>query len=100
MLKSGLVYLITCPRCQACYVGETTRHLQVRIAEHVQRNGPMKKHLADCRSTISDENVEILQTSARGEEYLLTLEALHIRDQKPEINTKDEYKSRELTNKI
>ena len=100
MLKSGLVYRITCPRCQACYVGETSRHLQVRITEHVQRNGPMKKHLEDCRSTISEENVDILQTSARGENYLLTLEALHIREQKPKINTKDEYKSRELTIKI
>ena len=62
--------------------------------------GPMKKHLAECRSTIQEENVDILQTSSRGEEYLLTLEALHIREQKPKINTKDEYKSRELTIKI
>ena len=100
MLKSGLVYRITCPRCEACYVGETSRHLQVRITEHVQRVGPMKKHLAECRSTIQEENVDILQTSSRGEEYLLTLEALHIREQKPKINTKDEYKSRELTIKI
>ena len=100
MLKSGLVYHITCPRCEACYVGETSRHLQVRITEHVQRQGPMKKHLAECRTTIKEENVDILQTSARGEQYLLTLEALHIREQKPKLNTKDEYKRRELTIKI
>ena len=83
-----------------CWRDKPTSTVQVRIAEHVQLNGPVKKHLADWRSSINEENVDILQTSARGENYLLTLEALHIREQKPKINTKDEYKSRELTIKI
>ena len=99
MLKSGLVYKITCPRCLACYVGETCRHLQTRFREH-SRAGPVKLHLTECDTMISEEDVEILQTSSRGEAYLLTLEALHIRDQKPKINTKDEYRSRELTIKL
>ena len=60
----------------------------------------MKLHLTECDTMISEEDVEILQTSSRGEAYLLTLEALHIRDQKPKINTKDEYRSRELTIKL
>ena len=100
MLKSGLVYLITCPRCSACYVGETTRHLQTRTKEHIQKAGPMKTHLAECAATLSDEDVEILQTSSRGEAYLLTLEALHQKERKPAINTKEEYRSRELTIKL
>ena len=54
----------------------------------------MKFHLSQ-RST-PEENVDVLRTSSRGEYYLLTLEALHIRELKPQINTKDEYKSREL----
>ena len=37
---------------------------------------------------------------SQGEYYLLTLEALHIRELKPQINTKDEYKSRELMIKL
>ena len=96
MLKSGVVYKLTCPSCSACYVGETTRHLQTRVKEHIQKKGPMRTHLALCETTLSDENVEILQASARGEGYLLTLEALHIRDVKPTINTKEEWRSREL----
>ena len=60
----------------------------------------MKKHLAKCNTTLTPKEVEILQQSARGEGFLLTLEALHIRERKPTINTKDEYRSRELTIKL
>ena len=100
MLKSGVVYHITCPGCSACYVGETTRHLKTRIKEHIQKPGPMKKHLTICKVTLPEENVKILQTTSRGEDFLLTLEALHQRELKPTINTKDEYKSRELKIKL
>ena len=96
MLKSGVVYKLTCPSCSACYVGETTRHLQTRVKEHIQRKGPMRTHLELCGATLLDDNVEILQASARGEGYLLTLEALYIKEVKPTINTKEEWKSREL----
>ena len=100
MLKSGVVYQLTCPRCLACYVGETCRHMQTRLKEHHQKAGPMKIHLAQCSTTIPEENVKILHSTTRGEEYLLTLEALHIREQKPALNTKDEYKRKELIIKL
>ena len=100
MLKSGVVYQITCPRCSACYVGETTRHLQTRFKEHVQKQGPMKTHLRQCRTSLSSDDIKILHQTARGEQFLLTLEALYIREVKPYINTKDEYKRRELTIKV
>lgn len=100
MMKSGIVYQLKCPRCSACYVGETCRHMNTRLKEHILRAGPMKHHLAQCKTTITEENVDILQSSSRGEGYLLTLEALHIREVKPQINTKDEYKSRELMIKL
>ena len=41
-LKSGVVYKIICPRCNACYVGQTSRHLQTRLREHANRKGPVK----------------------------------------------------------
>ena len=50
---------------------------------------------------LSDErDLDILCSTLRGEVHLLTLEALWIRDIKPSINVKDEYRSRELTIKF
>ena len=49
MLKRGLVYRLTCPRHSACYVGETRQHLKFRVREHIQRAGPIKSHLFQCR---------------------------------------------------
>ena len=100
ILKSGIVYEIQCPRCTASYVGQTSRHLQTRLKEHILRRGPMKTHLKDCEISITEEHVRILHTTTRGENHLLTLEALHIREKKPTINTKDEYRSRELIIKL
>ena len=99
MLKSGVVYKIACPRCSACYVGKTSRHVQTRFTEHTKR-APMKTHLQECNTEITSEDIEILHQTARGNIHLLTLEALYIRDWKPTINTKDEYRSRELTIKV
>ena len=61
------------------------------------------KHLLVCgaREELSDErDLDILCSTLRGEVHLLTLEALWIRDIKPSINVKDEYRSRELTIKF
>ena len=56
----------------------------------------MKYHLSQCSTTINEENVDILKTSSGGQYYQLTLEALHIKELKPQINTKDECKSNKL----
>ena len=100
MLRSGVVYKLKCPRCSACYVGQTSQHLQSRFREHLNNQGPMKSHLSQCHVTIKEEDVEILQSTSKGDAYLLTLEALHIQELKPTINTKDEYRSRTLTIKL
>ena len=60
----------------------------------------MKTHTAECRTRLTSEDIKILQQTAKGEHFLLTLEALHIRERKPTINTKDEYRARELTIKV
>ena len=60
----------------------------------------IKTHLSQCGSTLTETDVEIIQSTSRGEGFLLTLEALHIRERQPSINTKDEYRSRELTIKL
>ena len=60
----------------------------------------MKKHLPACKTHLMEDDVKILKATARGEAFLLTLEALFIRELKPRINTKDEWKSRELKIKL
>ena len=53
------------------------------------------KHLKACGAEkIAIDDVEVLASSSRSDEYLFTLEALHIREIGPTINTKDEWKRR------
>ena len=99
MYKSGVVYKINCPRCSSCYVGQTSRHLQTRVKEHLT-NGPVKQHLSECGTKSTEEDITILGATSKGEITLLTLEALWIKEVKPELNTKDEYRSRTLTIKL
>ena len=94
MFQSHVVYKITCSRCNSCYVGQTTRHLLTRFKEHIGNRGLLKKHFEDCQVDPSFDLVKILGR-ARGEK-LLTLEALFISEIKPGLNTKDEYRKREL----
>lgn len=49
-LRSGVVYKITCPRCQSCYVGATTRHCKTRFNEHMKPSAGVKKHLRKCNA--------------------------------------------------
>ena len=62
----------------------------------------MRKHLNECGVNVNStsEDMIILHQSARSENHLLTLEALYIREYKPTINTKDEYRQRELIIKV
>ena len=100
MIRTGIVYKITCPRCTACYVGQSSRHLQTHFREHTRNPGPVKTHLRNCNTTITEEHIDILAFTSRGEGYLLPLEALFTQELEPKINTKDEWWSRTLTIKI
>jgi len=95
LLRSRLVYKITCPHCNVCYVGKTNRHLQVRFKEHLGK-GPVKEHMEGCAGNITHKDVEILGATSKGEMHLLTLEALWIRELKPILNAQDTMKSRDL----
>ena len=45
--RQGAVYKIKCCECQASYIGETGRNLNIRLTEHkrVTKNGDVHKHL-------------------------------------------------------
>ena len=95
MLKSNLVYQIKCPRCNACYVGKTCRHLTDRVKEHKSKSGePVLKHMIACgvnRAVIPD-NTTILKTVMGNAFQLSIMKALFIRDLTPEIDKKDELR--------
>ena len=57
--------------------------------------------MKNCSASLTMENVEIIASSLkRTMGHLLTLEALAIKSLKPNLNTKDEYRSRTLTIKL
>jgi len=37
-LRSRVPYKFACAGCDACYVGETTRHFSTRVREHLLRD--------------------------------------------------------------
>ena len=98
-VRSHVVYRIKCPRCNSCYIGATCRCIDVRFKEHMKGEAPVYKHLKKCRAEtrITVEQMEVLASTTRSEKYLFTLEALWQKEERPGINTKDEYKRHELT---
>ena len=94
MSQSHVVYQIKCPHCSMSYVGQTARHLATRIREHFSSGGKLKPHFDNCNIEPTNEMVKIL-VKAKGDK-LLTLEALYISELVPKLNTKDEFRSREL----
>ena len=98
-LKICVVYKICCSRCQSCYVGQTIRHLIIRLKER-KRSGPVGNHFKECDIELSIKNESILCFTSRSTFYLMALEALMINEHKPSLNTKDEYRNRVLVIKI
>ena len=98
-ISSRVVYQITCPSCGACYVGQTCRHTCTRLGEHkTKKNQPVRLHFEPCAKRLATkEDLRILHRTTRSREFLETLEALYIREVGPTLNTRDEYRSRELT---
>ena len=104
LLKSNVVYKITCPRCHACYVGKTSRHTVTRFGEHrTKKQEPVYKHMQSCGGTaksLTEENVDILASVTKGAFQLSIMEALYIRELCPGMNVRDEYRDHELSIKF
>ena len=99
MLKSSVVYHITCPGCKSSYVGQTDRHLTTRFKEHKSHH-PMKTHLQECQTDITENDCKILHQTSKRVAFLETLEALYIREIKPQLNIKDKWRRKELIIKL
>ena len=82
----------------------TTRHLCTRVNEHKnykREQSVIRSHTQECmgRDPTVDDFV-ILKTVQGDILYLSVMEALFIREHKPELNTRDEFRGRELRIKI
>src|ERR1700743_1934988 len=97
-LRSRVVYEFNCFGCQANYVGQTTRHLRHRIAEHEgvshltgkimksQSHSSIRDHSLLCNGcNCSTSNFKILSTGKSDLEVLIK-ERLLIKDRKPSLN--------------
>ena len=76
LLRSNVIYKITCPCCRACYVGQTCRHMKTRLGEHKNKKKPVGEHFNNCKRKLTEQDVDIIVQFTRGEAYRLTLEAL------------------------
>ena len=97
-LKSIVVYRLECCGCKAIYVGQTVRHLTTMIEEHREDDTRVGQHIRQCGSESSKSEFKwkkIYQASSSIK--LLTLEAVHIRKERPAINTREAFRSSELT---
>ena len=70
-----------CPGCNARYIGETTRHLYIRIDEHLtNKSSHIFKHLEqshNCKSLCEKTCFEIIDT-ANSAFALKVKEVMHI----------------------
>ena len=89
-LKSFVAYRLTCPGCNARYIGETTHHLTTKIKEHLKTDSKSHvfKHLDTNRNRkelCDTECFEIIDSATSS--YKLKLkEAMHIIWEKPSLN--------------
>ena len=100
-LKSFVVYKFVCPDCNACYIGETIRHLSSRIKEHLETD--KKSHIFECLvndetcKAFSTENCFAIIDSAATPFRLKLKEAMHIIWKKPSLNKQQKHVSISIT---
>ena len=88
-LRTCVVYKFLCAGCNACYVGETSRHLSTRVSERLvsDRTSHIFRHLPNspqCRTFCSDECFNILDHASTTFQPKIK-EAIHIKWEKPTL---------------
>ena len=89
-LRWRVVYKFACAGCNACYVGETTRHFSTRVREHLvsDRASHIFKHLENsehCHDLCSVDCFHILDHASTTFQLKIK-EAFHIRREQPFLN--------------
>ena len=100
-LKSKVVYKLSCSGCTSTYVGPIVPHLTTRIEEYKKADSPVGLHLQQCQleGNSADLSWEVIDMS-NNQTKLLAIEAIYIRKEKLGLNTRHDFRSRELTLKI
>ena len=81
--------------CGSIYVGQTSRHVTTRITEHQKKDSQVGQHMVECSGAMNDIEWKILD-ACRTVEKLMIIEAIYISNLKPALNTRDEYRGRQL----
>ena len=90
--KAGVVYQIGCKDCEATYVGQTGRHLKVRLKEHSKAlekgnimNSGVAEHAFEAHHEIDLDYVKVLDVENNQGRHLVR-EAMFIRSVDPQMN--------------
>ena len=100
-LMSNVVYKFQCARCNSCYIGETTRHLEKRIVEHLRKDktSAIYKHIhedVDCFNYCDKSCFSILDTAMTNFQ-LKVKEGMYIGWENPNLNKQVKYVQCTLT---
>ena len=83
----GVIYCVTCDKCQAQYIGQTGRSLNERFSEHIgyvkthKFNQPTGRHFNSPGHQLSDMKISIVEKVYKNERsFRETRETLRIRD--------------------
>ena len=93
-LKSRVVYQFSCASCGARYIGESNRHFNTRVNEHLfwDKISHIFKHLSASKSWRDKCDTSCFKTIDHATTYsqLKIKESFHIEQLKPELNKQDE----------
>ena len=89
-LRSRIVFKFLCAGCNACYIGETSRHLPTRVREHLSRdrNSHVYKHLQPSQACccLANKNCFCIVDCAPNKLRLMLKEAMYIKWENPTLN--------------
>ena len=100
-VKSFVVYKFVCPDCNACYIGETTRHMLRRIKEYLEmdKKSHIFGHLVNneiCKALSTGNCFEIIDSTSPPFRLKLK-EAMYIIGKNPSLNKQQKYVSISIT---
>ena len=90
--QHNIVYKISCPECNVCYIGESGRRLYERLKEHAGRdkNSHVLQHSIETgHARVDINNIEILNKNFTNYYKRKISEALYIKSFKPVLNVQD-----------